>query len=629
MTSQTTSPIVREMLEEASDVKELWKQRNDEWAWHRNLINQAYRNTVAGYVSFATNEPINLLELAIAILAGDPFDIRLPVKQQETAEQNLMNEAEQFVYGFTREWDKHHRSRTGQGSWLRDLAWYSCMGGSALFPHLRSVDGELQFRCDLWDPMNVYPQYGDEGLLQCFRMYSLSYGAVRSMAKANEWDFRPFEAAYQQERSNKGGPGVALINRWWMEDGEVWNAIAVQERLLKPPKMHSEFSAIPIVVSGANGFPYRDYERESGALHDAPSWAQVWGRPITAANAKLWEAIDDLVSDMKQLANDHANPLAVVKTGSGNSGIGSITKLVSMRELQKLELKVGESFEWARPPATPDQFNPLLTYFLGLMQRGGLSFAAAGHLGLEISGVLYNQMIQGTKAKLQPYADSIQDSASQAAMLTMQQFVKRKGKVTLVTRNQRLGHRLNFFERDFEASRMPKSPRLEVTLPMALPDNRLADLTMIQMAMPGKQILDPITAYEQLGHRFVPDAQIVLRRLQEQRAMDHPAVQMWGLIRGFTQQRKAAEDRVQAGDALAAEEAAGLQTIIDQMMAQIASQLALDANRPNPAGNTPEARPQVQPPEASISPDLFPPPADGTPSPRLSAQRRMNNMGRP
>jgi hypothetical protein len=111
--------------------------------------------------------------------------------------------------------------------------------------------------------------------------------------------------------------------------------------------------------------------------------------------------------------------------------------------------------------------------------------------------------------------------------------------------------------------------------------------------------------------------------------MDHPAVQMWGLIRGFTQQRKAAEDRVQAGDALAAEEAAGLQTIIDQMMAQIASQLALDANRPNPAGNTPEARPQVQPPEASISPDLFPPPADGTPPPRLSAQRRMNNMGRP
>jgi hypothetical protein len=610
--------IKQETLEEAGRLKGFWRPRNEYLAMHRDLVSGSYRRKVAKYELVISNEPKSLVELACSILAGKQPLIRFPITNQEEPERNVMNDAERWARAVFKEWDRRHRRRL-HGPWLRELTWYKCMGGVALFPHIAPGGRQgIQFRCDIWDIMDVFPETGDDGLIQVIRSYSTTMGVARSMAEAPGWN--PDVLA-----DGKADQDVDVVNRWWVEDGKVWNTVLINETVVLEPVERREFrGAIPIIVSGANGVPYRSYTdtRKDVDQGNAPDWRKQWSRPITDTNYELYINLDKLLTYMLQNAHDHAYGMGVSTTKDGQTVLTQPDAVTG--DVKLLALRVGEDFNWKSPPQIPVEVHSLLQYLTAGLSKGGLDPVLYGSLGsLDISGVTLDRLIAGTKSKLQPYGESIEDDISQAFMTTQALFKRQRRKVQLAF----VGDDMRFYQEGFEPSKIPDTTDVKVELPMALPDNRFQKMTMAQMALPGEPLLDPITVYEQFLQDIVPDPSVVIARLDEMRASKDPLLQEAANIVALKRKRRAAEEE---GDQDMVE---AIDLVIQARQAAFNSSVALNQNRNDPPRTAlREPRPEVQPAEGgAVPPDEINALADrgnnGAQAVGSLAERRRRNMG--
>lgn len=632
MTTETrNAELAHDIGAEAQDIQGFWRERDLSWAKARAMISQAYYLPRKGRENFFSNEPRALTDLGVSIVTGKDPILRMPISAENEEELLKKARAERLLEGALRDIRRNWRRRA-HGDWFKELGWFIMTGGYAVFPHVMVTGrGDVEFRADLWDPIQVYPEAGHTGMERLYRIYSTTYDMAVSMAVANKWDVRNLKKDADEQKGRWRTNEVRIINKWWMDDGKVFNAVVFNDLLVKPATHEKNMKRIPVLAGPSDGVPYRDYSRDQD--FPIPTWQSQWGQPLISANMELYGQLDRLLSWMMQITKDHAMPTYLDINQDGTITVDPNVDLGKMRTIPR---RVGEDFRAVPPPTSPREREEVLSYLIGAMQRAGLSHVASGALGIEISGVTLQQLLTATRSKLLPYIQTTEDVVSETMMELLTQFKAIGRKVSLAVRNREQGPGGAYFIEDFSPDQIPDSSYVQVELPLALPDDTMERIVAARQAIgTSEPLMDTLTIREDILH--LPDPQLVGDRLATDRSRGHPAMVAFDAIYGMEQKAKEQEAKALLNPMEREEllmQANLLHALAQMTLQQVASSIAGNGGGPNTQGSPakqPEPPPGVQPAEAGpFNPDMlnqiFRRPAT-TPTQPASMGDRMRNMG--
>ena len=193
------------------ELKQSWNARDEMMAKDRQLLMMQYKKRVIPFELVLSNDIAVQHAFSIAILGGKPPIFRLPITLQDQEERDKMNRSERFITGVWREADKNHRS-AGHNPLLYDILFFATLGSVALFPLIvRQPKKPPQFFIYVYDPINCYPDYGEQGLLRFARSHVATPKDAVTQAIAQGWDV---------SKINTEGKGVEIDNIWEREDDE-------------------------------------------------------------------------------------------------------------------------------------------------------------------------------------------------------------------------------------------------------------------------------------------------------------------------------------------------------------------------------------------------------------------------
>lgn len=589
----------------ATDLREFWRARDIQWQKDRSLLAMQYKRRTPPFELIISNEAPVLHAGAVSILTGKPPQFRLPITVQEQAERIRHDKSERFIQAIFQEVAKWWRQK-GNGSWLADLAYYVCLGAVAGLPHIvKRPRKPPEFRCEIFDPMNVYPSYGDNGMLAVARIYTTTWEDAATIA-AN------LGGKLQATEKKKE---VEVINFWEMgleEEGDdpdiPYNIVLMDGKVVKPRTAHEEFGRIPIFMKPINGVPYRDYGNPMYAVESTQlsqsivDWTAHWGRAIFWANRDLYPALDRQLSYEAERSRRAAYGKYLALTADGQV-------IFSEEDFEKasvvtMDATQGESLAPLQTPQMPREGLELITQIFSMTQRGGLNRLALGDLNLEISGVTLERAIAAARYVLQPYADGLQAALADIAMTFFDQARRMNLRsVELEVRRDELGADMAYLVEEFSREDIPKTTHVEVRLPMLLPDDRMQKATVARMLIPGNEpLMDRQTVAEDVLD--VQDWTTMQRRISEDVAETDPVIRQVKLMAAI---RRKIDDWAQTPgmESAVAEATLALQTMRDQFSQtfapreQPATQLQARGAEPRPEAQNAEGGP-FRPTEAEV-----------------------------
>lgn len=596
------------LQDKAKALQTHYRARNEQWADDRAILYQAYKKAIPDFPNILSAEPRNQHRLALDIMTLREPRFLVQIHDQDAAEQDLMNMVERFAIGLYREID--HAWRTaGNRYWVRDLDWYILMGGFAVRPIvMRDKDGDTVFRAQVCDPMEVCPEYSEDGLRCVCRLYTTYGRDIKQRAKRNGWNAEHLDMLPDDNE-------VDILDAYWVEEDDtpyggpgVYNALQVAGKEVKPPTLEKQFSRIPVIVGPSSGSPFK-------AFMGMYNWP--WGKPDWDWTASAWEGmfaparetykdLDELLSLMAKIVKDAAKYPIIEKTRQGQPKYGP----QAFAKSKKLTYQTGEEVGPMQAPTSPRERGELLEYYVGSIQRSGLSFTAFGSLGMEVSGVTLEQLILASQSVLSPYVEASQYVMAQTLMMLMDQYRRGKFKdVDLLTRQNTRNVGERWYIESFKRTDIPKTVHLQVIKPLALPDTKLARIQALRAAYgDNRPLFSEQTGMEKLLEDLVPDIALERRRLDEDRARYSPEGDALSVIVGLIKAREAMLSR---GDTEMAQIVSQIITMRMSVLQQVTAggeqrTQGIVAQREAQGTPAPEMPPEMVPPEmGGVSPDAM------------------------
>lgn len=476
----------------AEDGRRFWLQRNQRWSLYRRMIAQTYKMGIIGYENVISNEPRVQHDRAVNIIAGKPPIIRMPMTIQDAEQRQKMSESERLAYGMLEEVSGRWQRRMHQ-DWLRDLEYYICLGSYCVFPRV-SVEGkEVQFRADIWDPIQVYPTFGEEGLIRIVRAYTTPRNHAIDMAQANGWNAALIDTSHSGKDAHEQVP---IINAFWVEDGAVMNAVTIDGFLMKEEDESRLFRSIPVIFGNARGVPFRDYE-EAGMPQSGYKefWQAQSGQAVFDAHVRSTMDKDRILTYAMANAARYAKaPLKITV----DSGIMPFTE-EDIRRGEALPLQIGEDVEYVSPPPQPRENLDLIGHFSAEEQRAALAHVSFGELPGRIAAITLKRLNDLTRNSLTPYVQATEQALSDVLTQLFDQYKRGNfPKVSLTSKERAEGASLNYIVEDYTREQIPETVRFIIKMPLDLPDERLSLYATVKQIMPGPEpLLSRQTAMEE------------------------------------------------------------------------------------------------------------------------------------
>ena len=598
-----------------TNLKRDYEPRNEVWRFDRAMLNQAYRQADPGFPLILSSEPRTQFQLALNIGTKIQPRFHVVIHDQPADEKDRMNDYEKFANGLWRAADKSHR-RAGGHSLLRDIMYYSLQGGVTLFPFMtKGLNGETVPRIFVWDPVEVFPDFTELGLEFVARCYKTTPQSALSMAERNDWKTEPIERAKSAEH-------VEVVNVFWHDEDGVHNLVTVNNHTIKPDTVEGQFSYTPPIVVPANGQPFRD---EYFQDYPAPRWAIYGHVDEIDWRARAWEGflapMRDVVRDFDsyltlsaEILRRTAMPRFVENTRDGRPN----STPQQFRKAEKITMMPGETITPLQTPTSPREREELLNYFQGAIQRAGLSFTAFGQLGIEISGVTVDSLINATQSVMAPFIQTAEHGIAESILSLTDQF--RKGKFKAIDLEVQGDSPVadRWFIKPFARKDIPKVAFLTAELGLALPDTRLARINAARAAVgDNRQLMSEEAIAETLLPDMVPDFKVDRDRRDEDMMHVSPQGQAIMIINGF---RQIAQDAMARGDR---ELAMVSMNIIQGTLMQFQQQIAGAQQRT--AGINAQRQAQAGASITEPSPDQSPPEASGVRPEAVDADRVAGN----
>ena len=421
------------VLSEAYRLRDSWNPRVAIWEEDNDLLNvKQYPKPPNEEYRF--NEARVLFDISRGLLSMGEVHTSLPQSVQPEEQKVNMDKAERFCSGALRELDRT-RMLKGHGKFLEELAHWSLRGFIAGFPRVEEdKKGQPIFCCDLYDPSQVYPEFGSQGILHVARIYKTTPGMADSMIEEGDWKTVDLPSGKDAT--------VEIVNYWEKRKGKVYNTVLVGGQ--ESRKEEEDYEEIPILFLPVHGNPQR------GDTLGSNEWVASMGECILADNRKIYPIADRYRSLMMQIASDAAWPKPVHTRRPGSAPLSE----EQLGTKQAVSIEMGEKIEYLKASGNAlAELQVFMADISGILQRGGLSNIASGNLQFPLSGyAIY--MLKELEQRLGPYRDPIEFFYSETLMTWMREF--RKGKFKPVTlAGRRFGTREGYMQQDFTKKDIP------------------------------------------------------------------------------------------------------------------------------------------------------------------------------
>lgn len=361
------------------------------------------------------NTPYVVVEKAANMLASQTPTIQVipPTPDDKENAQKIEN----FLRWSWTKWNRTWRRSQLQGSLQHAMAHFLCLRGWASFRiwYDSEIDPalDLPIRVKLFDPRQVYPEFGDSGLLYVVHKYWTTYGELK-----DEWE----EAAkeFDEEDDEEAVEVTEYYDDWF-------HAISVDGAYIKKPTAH-EYGFVPWVIVTGNGSPVR------ATSVDQTSWVEDVGVPIFHGIKSSYASLNRLLSQLATQVANAANPASLYYYDPNQDKLpqpldytaGTTNWLLYDRErVEPLLLN-----------PNPNDVGPVIDSLIDDIQKGTLPNVLWGQGGTE-TGFLMSMMTDAARDQLYSVVEAMQEAYVQIneyGLILIRDFVE--GEIGFWTRDQ-------------------------------------------------------------------------------------------------------------------------------------------------------------------------------------------------
>ena len=558
-------------------LKSFWAVRDAQMLKERDIINLVEtRKKTTKDIKWKSNDPKVFFDTARSLISIYPPRFRLPMAiNPEADEKQKMNKAERLAIGIYRQLNSR-QAELGKGIWLWELAYWILLGWYAVFGIVEKIPDGIRFKADIWDPLTVYPEWDENGLVRCLRTYSVDKATALSMV--SNFQSRGLKFSFIEPTDNLE---VGIVNYWHREDAQkpkIWNAITVADQLIKPMTLQRNLHRIPIQI-GAIGSP--DMVSEN--------WKTRKGESIIAANRDMYVYSDIMVSLMATIMAETAYPNLITKTKTGQppfkaeelKGYGS-----------QVSLKLEDHIELLKHAATPTEANLLLQWCESAKQKGSVPATVYGYLPIELSGFAISQLLAAIRYKLGPYLAAEEFVLGNLIADFLYQYKTGNfPKLTLSTENPSdLKRGLTYIE-EFSQEDIPERIYVESTIPISSQFDKTQQILNARQALQPPQLLSRETLWE--TELDIQDTEMERERIRQDQVDQDPFVLGIEILEGL----RSKEATYRASGLPQAAEAIHNYILLKEM------EMGMRKGIPTKAGGEPGIPSSQMPPEARESPD--------------------------
>jgi hypothetical protein len=376
-----TKLTVDSIKKECTNLQTFWKERNDKIKLWYDVLLLKDEFEQADMESFVSNDPRTFFNLAVHLLS-EKIPHRIPVDTIEQTEIQAASEAEIYIEKLWSGIDKTYRL-IGRESFIR---FFTSMTLATGWYSLFSILDDQGVVVEVWNPMQVYPEWDEAGLSKCARIYTLTAAQAKRKIARMKWTYKTPIIS-----------DVVLYNYWWIgDDLGVYNAVVLGNEFVKP-ETKEKFNRIPVFISPVAGLP------DEGIIKPDKSWKEHRGEAVVATNELMYRQYNKQWTFSSQILRDTAQPRwlelsrgdPILRQGDMFKR-GAIFRGAPEDTVKALEM-----------PPIPVELRTDRMDIQGMMQRGSLPWALWGDISGQMTGYLMSQVASMAKQVLRPYQDAI------------------------------------------------------------------------------------------------------------------------------------------------------------------------------------------------------------------------------
>jgi hypothetical protein len=334
--------------------------------------------------SFVSNDPRTLWNMATFLLIPKPPQFTLKRKDGLVFDRNLHPQAQRIQEFFTQEWARQDKKKRmgGKQGFFRSFLGMFLATGWYFVPHEMGDDGTM--KVDFWNPLNVFPVWGEDGLDTLARKQQIRLSVARQRAQDNNWELP------------KGQFGTQFIDEFHLfkqiDPNRFSHTVVMGTDWVKPWEMHP--GKIPVLAGVAGGLP------DNGNLDD--SFPRNQGQSVLATNEKVYLNQNRQHSFLQQMVHDTANP----RWFEQSTGEPILRPADMFKRGAIFRGGVNDTVQALQVPPIPVEARSSLFDLENMIQRGGVSNLTFGNVQQAVSSVLMSQAAESTMQLIGSYQES-------------------------------------------------------------------------------------------------------------------------------------------------------------------------------------------------------------------------------
>lgn len=377
----------KELVAKCNAMRESWSARNKKIVEWYDMLTLKDKLAQEGMESVVSNDPRTGYNLGKYLMTSSIIAHKIDTDGLSPAEIDSTSYLEKYITGRWTAEEQRYR-RAGRQSLIGEIASY--MLGTGWFS-VFAMATEDSVRAEVLNPIEVFPEFGPDGLVRVSNIYSMTPAVANRKLKMMGWSVkRPISH------------NTYLYNYWdYDNDGDVVNGIVIGDEFVKPltkePEL-SELHIIPVLVSPVGGLPDR-----GSILSQSGKWQEYFGESIVAVNANLADNYNRLLTFIQQVIRDTANPRWFEQSNSD-------TPILREEDMFKrgavFRGGLGELVQALPMPAMPVEARQMLFDYQNMLQRGMFPWVIFGNVQQQMSYIAMANIASSALQILTPYMEA-------------------------------------------------------------------------------------------------------------------------------------------------------------------------------------------------------------------------------
>jgi len=381
----------KDLVDKASGLKKNWSTRDKKIRDWYKILRLTDELAQEGMETVTANDPRTGYNLGKHLMTSSIMAHKIATEELASEEISATSYLESYITKRWRAVESLYR-RTGRQSFIGKMVGFMLATG---WYSIFSMVTDDQIMCEVWNPLEVYPEFGESGLVEVSHIYRMHPAVANRKAKLMGWATKsPFTH------------DVNLYDYWGFDlDGDVVNGIVLGSEYVKPIEkdafltdlsMKLGVGILPVFISPVGGLP------DEGAIDS--KWQEHFGESIVATNEDLTKNYNKMLSFTQQLVRTAANP-HYIELSSGETPIMTEENMKAWGSI--LRGAPGEILQPMLAPVIPVELRTTMFTYENMIQRGLFPWLLYGNIQQQLSYLAMANVASSALQVLTPYMDGL------------------------------------------------------------------------------------------------------------------------------------------------------------------------------------------------------------------------------